>query len=283
MAKWTYEATRNGYAKMWDRITIKPSDAVSADRFAKKIIAGETKYNSVQVATGVPWYFIGALHMRESGCDFKGVLHNGEKIIGTKRKTKLVPAGRGPFATWVGAAIDALRLKNLEVLRGQWCPARMGFVSELFNGLGYVGKGVNSAYLWAGSNHEQTGKYVADHVWDKDFDDPQIGTMTVLKALAALRPDIAEDLAKNHVPSMSTETKTKIGGAVVAGTATVGVGVNEATTDASSTLDSLYPIVSIFQNYGTTIAIVFTAAVVIGAVAWHFYQKKQGAADVVAD
>ena len=168
MAKWTYEATRKGYANLWDTCTIKASDAKNADKFAKLIIKGETKYRQVEAVTGVYWAFIGALHMRESSCSFAGVLHNGEKIIGTKRKTRLVPAGRGPFATWQEAAIDALSLKSHLWIGRDWCPALMGYVSECFNGLGYVGKGVNSAYCWAGSNHEQTGKYVYSPVRPRD-------------------------------------------------------------------------------------------------------------------
>jgi lysozyme family protein len=191
MAKWTYEATKAGYTNLWRKIEIKKTDAKGADRFARKIIDAESRYKKIEASTGVPWFFIGALHMRESGCNFAGVLHNGEHIIGTGKKTKLVPKGRGPFTTWENAAIDALRLKDLHKVPS-WDVARMGFHAELFNGTGYIGKGVNSAYLWAGSNLEQKGKYVADHVWDKDFDDPQIGVMTVLKRLCELRPDIAE-------------------------------------------------------------------------------------------
>lgn len=274
MAKWTYEATRNGYAKMWDGITLKPGvDTKNANYFAKLIIKGEAQYKEVEAATGVYWAFIGALHMRESGCDFKGVLHNGEKIIGTRRKTRLVPAGRGPFKTWAVAAIDALDLKNLQQYRGKWCPALMGYVSEIFNGLGYTGKGINSPYVWAGSNHEQTGKYVADHVWDKSFDDPQIGTMTVLKALSALRSDVATDLAAGHKSPMTTKTKIKIAIGSAGGAVATGAGVNEAVNDGSSTLDSVMPIVNIFQNYGGLIAVVFTVATVIGVVGWHFYEK----------
>jgi lysozyme family protein len=97
------------------------------------------------------------------------------------RKTKLVPAGRGPFATWEDAATDALKLKGLHKIT-DWSIERMGYEGERFNGLGYVGKGVNSAYLWAGSTLEQSGKYVADHVWNKSFDDPQIGVMDSYQA-----------------------------------------------------------------------------------------------------
>jgi lysozyme family protein len=276
---WTYEATRKGYAKMWDSIVIKAgADTTNAAFFVKKIIAGEKQYRAVEASEGVPWYFVGALHMRESSCDFKGVLHNGEKIIGTGRKTKLVPKGRGPFKTWAAAAIDALRMKASLWTGRTWCPALMGFVSECYNGLGNVSHGVNSAYLWAGSNHEQTGKYVRDHVWDKNFDDPQIGTMTILKALANARPDIAAELAANHVSPMKLGTKIKIG---AAGT-TVAASGAAATQDSSSTLDQLSPVINVFQNYGTTLGVVFTIAIVVGVVGWHFYEKYQAGPDAEA-
>lgn len=109
---WTFEATEAGYANMWRSSTLKDgADAAQAETFSDKIIAAEQRYRAVQAATGVPWYFIGALHMRESGCNFAGVLHNGDRIIGTGGLTTRVPAGRGPFATWEASAVDALKLK----------------------------------------------------------------------------------------------------------------------------------------------------------------------------
>lgn len=195
MVEWNFEKTRKGYGNLWRKAQIKPGkDAINAERFATLITANESRYRAVSAKCGgVPWYFIGALHMRESSCNFSGILHNGEKIIGTGRKTKLVPANRGPFSSWEESAIDALKLKGLHLIK-DWSAARMGYEAENFNGRGYIGKGVNSAYLWAGSTNEQIGKYVADRVWDANYDDPQIGVMTVLKRLCAKRPDIDAEL-----------------------------------------------------------------------------------------
>ena len=196
----TFEDMRNGYGNMWRSLVIKGGqDAADAASFAQKIIAGEKRYRSVQTQTGVPWFFIGALHMRESACSFTGVLHNGERIIGTGKKTSLVPAGRGPFSSWEESAVDALRLKDLHEI-DEWSIERMGFEAERFNGFGYVNKGVNSPYVWAGSNHEQKGKYVADGVFDPNADDKQMGTMTVLRQLSKVRDDIAEAIAPEAPP-----------------------------------------------------------------------------------
>lgn len=191
---WTFEATERGYTNLWRSAKLKDgADAANAETFANKIIAAEDRYRAVQAATGVPWFFIGALHMRESSCNFAGVLHNGEKIIGTGKLTELEPPNRGPFSTWQEAAVDALKLKNMHRVQ-VWSPARMLYQAEVYNGLGYVGKGVNSSYVWAGTNHEQLGKYIRDHVWDPTHDDTQLGVAAVLIRLAEKRPDIHADL-----------------------------------------------------------------------------------------
>jgi lysozyme family protein len=198
---WTFENTKAGYWALWN--SMKVTDKAGADKFAKKIIANEPRYRKIQDATGVPWYFVGLLHMRESSCDFRGVLHNGEHIIGTKKVTSLVPAGRGPFRSWEEAAIDALKLKGLHKIK-DWPVERVAYEAERYNGLGYTKRGVNSPYLWAGSNHQQPGKFVADHQWSPTAMDTQMGVMTVLRRI--------QDMQGNKGATLAAGT------AVVAGT-----------------------------------------------------------------
>jgi lysozyme family protein len=121
-----------------------------------------------------------ALHFRESSCDFKGVLHNGERILGTGRKTKLVPAGRGPFLTWEEAAVDALMLKKA-MFPTEWTLASKLEFAEKFNGLGYRNTSEFSPYVFAGTNfHDETGKYVADGKYSSTAPEKQLGVAAIL-------------------------------------------------------------------------------------------------------
>lgn len=179
------------YARRWDAMRIKPGKVTSIDAVARKIISGKARYQAVEAETGVPWAFVGVLHNREAGGDFAGVLHNGEKIIGTGRKTKLVPSGRGPFSSWHAAALDALKIKGYKLGSPTWSIARCLFEGERFNGFGYRSKGVPSAYLWSFSDQYTKGKYIADHVWSATAVDQQMGIAPLMARLMVLDPDVS--------------------------------------------------------------------------------------------
>jgi len=141
----------------------------------KTVLNGKARYEAVASKVGIPWWIIGCLHFKEASCSFSGVLHNGEHIIGTGKKTKLVPSGRGPFTTWEEAAIDALTLNG-----GRWAKVKAGskdigellYACERFNGAGYLSKTSEagkqfSPYLWARTNIAfDTGVYTRDHYYD---------------------------------------------------------------------------------------------------------------------
>lgn len=179
------------YASRWASMRISPGKVTAIDAVARKIIAGKARYQAVEADTGVPWAFVGVLHNREAGCDFSGVLHNGEKILGTGRKTKLVPAGRGPFKTWHEAAIDALKIKGYKTGVPVWSVARCLFEGERFNGFGYRMHGVPSAYLWSFSDQYKRGKYVADGVWSATTVDRQMGIAPLMARLMVIDPDVS--------------------------------------------------------------------------------------------
>jgi lysozyme family protein len=166
----------------WNRAKFTRSTKINAA--AEKIIANRGRYDVVAKATGVPWDVIGVIHYRESTNDFRGVLHNGQKIIGTGKKTTWVPKGRGPFQTWEQAAVDALANCHPYLAKNKdWSLSNTLDLLERYNGLGYRNKGLPSPYLWAGTDQYQKGKYVADGKYDANHVDQQLGVAAILMKL----------------------------------------------------------------------------------------------------
>ena len=173
-------------AERWTKARFTRSTAINAQ--AAKIEAHRERYEAVSKATGVPWDVIGVIHYRESSGDFKGALHNGQKIINTGKLTTLVPKGRGPFSTWEEAAIDALM--NCAPYAGKnkdWSIGGTLDILEKYNGLGYRKKGLPSPYLWAGTDQYVKGKYVADGKYDPEHVDKQLGVAPILMKLREMQ------------------------------------------------------------------------------------------------
>lgn len=159
----------------------KITRASEIEKQAQKLVANKARYQAVSAKTGVPWDVIGVIHYRESSGSFAGVLHNGQKIIGTGKKTTIVPKGRGPFSSWEQAAVDALM--NCHPFAGKnkdWSIAGTLDLLERYNGLGYRNKGLPSPYLWAGTDQYVKGKYVADGKYDPYHVDQQLGVAALL-------------------------------------------------------------------------------------------------------
>ncbi|MDN5000593.1 peptidoglycan-binding protein [Bradyrhizobium sp. GCM10027634] len=197
----SYESLKSEYEKNWANLQIRPSRLGEANATARKAINGKATYQQVEQLTGVPWPFVALCHYRESNFDFDTYLGNGEPL---RRATCLVPKGRGPFASFVDGAVDALRIQNF-VGAQDWCIARMLYRLECFNGLGYHAKGVNSPYLYGGSTlygptEARGGKFVADHVFDPNHVDTQLGTAVILHAMMALDSSVTIGDSPSIVP-----------------------------------------------------------------------------------
>lgn len=172
------EGTEPWYRRMFKACEIDPGKETQVTNALKLIEKGLPQYREVANRLKATYpeefsYILGAIHFKEASCNFKGVLHNGEKIVGTNKKTTIVPKGRGPFATWSDAAVDAIgiessRWKNL--LNGSRDIGDILHALERYNGTGYItgaGKAENSPYLWACSNiNDDKGKYVSDGKFD---------------------------------------------------------------------------------------------------------------------
>lgn len=192
---------RDEYNALWNGMVVSASNRKESARWARKILAHKDRYQKIEQRTGVPWHFIALTHYRESSLDFRGVLHNGQKIIGTGRKTTIVPKGRGPFSTFEEAAYDALVTVKGYSRNLDWSIGPYIYRIEGYNGYGYHYRGIPSPYLWGGSNRQKRGKYVRDGVYDPNVWDTQLGVMTLLRALMDLDPSIDFDGEKLPEPA----------------------------------------------------------------------------------
>lgn len=173
------------FTYLWDNCKIDPERIDEIEFNRRLIMDNQHRYEGVakQVNDKMPWWFVALLHYRESSLSFKGVLHNGDTIIGTGRTTYRVPKGRGPFETWEEAAVDALANFRRHV---DWDVYNCLMKCERFNGLGYRRRGVGeySPYLWAGTTmHDETGKYWADGKFKDDAEEKQLGVAAILKSI----------------------------------------------------------------------------------------------------
>lgn len=200
----TYSQLWPKYAKQWDSMVVQRN----FNAVAKKILANKNRYIVLEGRTGVPWYLIGLLHLREADLNFNTQLAQGDPL---SRRSTHVPRGRGPFRTWEEGGYDALVvLKGWDKVQ-DWRLEKVLYYAELYNGWGYFNHGVPSAYLWAGSSVYRGGKYVADGVWSSTARDSQPGVAAVLKVLMEMDPSIKPDRESN------VASNAVAGGAVVAG------------------------------------------------------------------
>lgn len=172
------EGTPDWYRRMWNLCEIDPGKEEQVKRTMGIIKGSLVRYQYVAKKLGAVntenfAYILGVIHYKEASCNFKGVLHNGERIIGTGKKTSLVPKGRGPFETWEEAAIDAIKIESSrwkKLLSGSQDIGDILWCIERYNGTGYIngaGKSETTPYLWACSNiNDGVGLYTSDGKYD---------------------------------------------------------------------------------------------------------------------
>ena len=155
----------------------------------KCLVAAKSHYEAVAKTTGVPWAIIAVIHERESSQNWSRSLAQGDPW---NQVSVHVPAGRGPFASWEEAAVDAL--VNCAPYAARWRDWSIGgalTLLEHYNGLGYARRGVPSPYVWAGTDQYRAGKYVRDGVYDPQAVDRQPGCAALLKAMMEIDPTIS--------------------------------------------------------------------------------------------
>jgi len=174
------ETVKNDYNTLFDTLKITKFDQ-EINSYKARIEAGKSRYEIVSKATGIPWYVIGIIHALECSLSFKQHLHNGDPLTA---RTVQVPAGRpkvgNPPFDWEYSAIDALKYDGLDTWK-DWSVEGTLYKFETFNGTGYRNKGINSPYLWSGSQHYTKGKYGSDGKYDPNLVSKQVGAAVLLK------------------------------------------------------------------------------------------------------
>lgn len=174
------------YAEKYAAAKVKADKLAVSKAIADKLLKyKDSHYGPVAAAVGCPWWVVACIHNQECGEDvgvFKAVLHNGEKIVGTGKRTTLVPKGKGPFKDWNSAAIDALGGAGKLKQKAWDIGSALAFL-EKYNGMGYRAHGVPSPYLWSYTDQYVQGKYVADGKWSPTAVSKQSGVAAIMKEL----------------------------------------------------------------------------------------------------
>lgn len=168
----------------WDKMKISSQKGPVFKAVADRLMFHKPRYEAVSKALKekgyeIPWEFIAVAHNRESNGDFNTYLGNGQSL---KKKTTIVPKGRGPFSSWEEGAIDALlNAPPYAAKNKDWSIGGTLTKLEEYNGLGYARKDLPSPYVWAGTDQYVKGKYVADGKYDPNHVDTQLGCAGLLK------------------------------------------------------------------------------------------------------
>jgi lysozyme family protein len=125
----------------WLNMKADVSLAPIINKVAARLVAAAAKsqYVSVSGKTNVPWGIIAVIHEREASQSWKANLAQGDPW---NKISIHVPKGRGPFASWEEAALDAL--VNCAPRAAAWKDWSVGgalTLLEEYNGLGYAAMG----------------------------------------------------------------------------------------------------------------------------------------------
>lgn len=162
------------------RLDQEPQKLAAVKSICADIMENQMHYNLVREKTGVPMLLIGAIHYRESSLNFNTMLHNGEPL---NRKSRIVPIGVGPFATWEDAAIDALKGEGCMDVK-DWSFANCMAFAEKFNGRGYRKRGIYSPYVVSFTNmSDEIGGFPSDGVYSKEYVNKRPGVAALILGL----------------------------------------------------------------------------------------------------
>lgn len=153
----------------------------------------KTRYLQIEKGTGVPWWVVAVIHEREASGPPHWNVHIGQGDP-LDRVTTHEPAGRGPFygadAFYRGALDALIDCPPYAARNTDWSPGGTLTLLERYNGLGYAQRGAPSPYVWSGTDQYERGKYVADHVYDPNVRDVQLGCAALIKCMMKIDSSI---------------------------------------------------------------------------------------------
>ncbi|MFA6240150.1 MAG: hypothetical protein WC655_04430 [Candidatus Hydrogenedentales bacterium] len=168
------------YADKWLSMELLPEWQPEISLAVRLVKENDNLYAEASRRTGIPKWFFGPLHYREGSCKPNRQILNGEDF---QKKTTIVPIGLGPFADWAQAA-------EIAAEQGEWKKCATWSIAgalqfyEKHNGYGYRNMGLDSPYVFRGSTHcLDVGKFVADHKYDPNAKDKQLGCACILKGM----------------------------------------------------------------------------------------------------
>lgn len=172
----------------WNTATINPKYSIALDMAVKCYQRNAARYQKIQAMRegGVPAPILFCLHMRESDNDFRCHAHEGSPLL---HRTRDEPKGRLPHPeppyTFEQSAEDAYYVCEHPTLdKIDWTNMQAALDKmESFNGFGYRARGIAAPYLYSGTSLYKSGKYVADHKFDRLAIDQQLGCVAVLKRM----------------------------------------------------------------------------------------------------
>jgi lysozyme family protein len=178
------EAMRLNYIELWRTLEVTLTFATMRERKIDTMIKHQHIYQAAVKDSNLPWFFAAALHHMETGGSFQRHMHNGDPLTG---RTVNVPKNRpvigSPPFSFAASAHDALSMKGL-LTKEPYTVIDLLYAAELYNGLWYRKKHINTPYLWSGTTHYTKGKYVADGKYDPNAVSSQIGVAVYLHGFA---------------------------------------------------------------------------------------------------
>jgi lysozyme family protein len=194
---YTFAELKQEFRDRWRAMVVIPARSAEFNATAARLYRNIATYRQVEKLTGVPAVVVMVIHSRECDGNMAGYLGNGQPW---SRVTTEVPAGRGPFASFVDGAVDALHYDGLANIT-DWSIERALYSFEAYNGEGYRQyHNEASPYVWGGTNQQTVGKYVSDGQFDPNVMDSQPGCAPLMAALFTLDPTLRLPMADGSGP-----------------------------------------------------------------------------------